>query len=130
MVNFNGISYDLKDPEQKRAYHSAYHRIWREANKDRLNAYQQQYRKQHPEKRNMYQKTYQSKITDEQKQQRREKNTLYARQRYQTDAEFRERKASKCVERYRNDETYRLRVNQVSREYYAKKKQAAQRISP
>jgi hypothetical protein len=61
MVCFEGITYDLNDPEQKRAYHRAYHRLWRQANRERLRAYFREWCKNNKEKVAIYQRDYQLK---------------------------------------------------------------------
>ena len=58
MANFDGIYYDLKDPEQNRAYHKAYYRTWRVANKERRSEYYRNWCKTNKEKRAVYHREY------------------------------------------------------------------------
>lgn len=102
--HLEGITYDLRDAEQKKAhlrhYQRIYHRDWDEKNKDKIKQYNAKYFQSHKEQINEKRRELYETLTDEQKAKIKEYNRHYQYIRYNTDKEFAERQKQKVSDYY------------------------------
>lgn len=95
-----GITYDTKDNEQKKAYLKHYGRIWRQNNKDKVKITFRKYLEKNRERLNECRKMLYANLPEEERKKRREQQRVQANERYATDAEYRERKRKYSLARY------------------------------
>jgi hypothetical protein len=99
-----GITYDTNDAEQKKAYLRHYHRLWRrnryKTHKEGFLAYNRNYVEKNREKVNAYYRNQYAKKTEEQKNVVREKQRIYAKNKYHSNAEFRSKKKQTSLANY------------------------------
>ena len=91
-----GITYDIADAEQKKAYYRHYHRIYKrnlyKTHKEVIQAYYKKYIENNREKVNEYNRLWYANKTEEQKNIIREKQRTYAKNKYANDAEYNQKK--------------------------------------
>jgi hypothetical protein len=99
-----GITYDTNDAEQKKAYLRHYHRLYRrnryKTHKEDFLAYNRNYVEKNREKVNAYYRNQYAKKTEEQKDVVREKQRIYAKEKYKNDVEYREKQKQNTLANY------------------------------
>lgn len=99
-----GITYDTNDAEQKKAYLRHYHRLYRrnmyKTHKEDFLAYNRNYVANNREKVNAYYRNKYANQSEEQKQVIRERNRIFAKNKYHNNAEFRDQKKQASLANY------------------------------
>jgi hypothetical protein len=99
-----GITYDIGDAEQKKAYYRHYHRIYKrnlyKTHKEVFKAYHKKYIENNREKVNEYHRLRYANKTEEQKNIIRKKQRAFAKNKYANDAEYREKHKQDALANY------------------------------
>jgi hypothetical protein len=113
------LNYYQQNPQKWREYHRAY----RAANKERLNAYQRQYQRTRRETDPEFKaKALENTKRYYKEKGGREKARARAKEKYQNDCEHRRAKLDKAKEKYHGDPDHRRRMNEYSKEYARRKR--------
>jgi len=136
--------FDLKDPQQKRAYFREYQREYRKKNLEKLQQYAKDYIKKRIENDPEYKEVYRQqrkrwhdahreknnrRIRERAKQlwannpEHRTQRLEYAKNRYATDTQFRENMLSRFKQRYRDDEEFREKLKAYNLAYRRRKRE-------
>ena len=101
-----GITYDTSDAEQKKEYIRHYHRLYKrnqyKTHKEDILAYNRNYVAKNREKVNAYYRNLYANQSEEQKQIIRERNRIFAKNKYHNNAEFRAKKKQASLANYYN----------------------------
>jgi hypothetical protein len=99
-----GITYDISDAEQKKAYYRHYHRIYKrnryKTHREEVVAYNRKYVEKNREKVNEYHRKCYAKKPEEVKNIMRKKQRIYAKDKYNNDLEYREKHKQAALANY------------------------------